>query len=78
MLEMGKFCFLYTMVLCELTTLNMNFSSLFIFNFNFLFLTMLGLHCCTQDFLSSRSRGYSSVVGRLFIAVASLVAEHGL
>ena len=78
MLEMGKFCFLYTMVLCELITLNMNFSSLFIFNFNFLFLTMLGLHCCTQDFLSCHSRGYSSVVGRLFIAVASLVAEHGL
>ena len=66
MLEMGNFCFLYTMVLCELITLNMDFSSLFIFNFNFLFLTVLGLHCCTQGFSSCPSRGNSSCGGQAF------------
>ena len=36
----------------------------------FIYLAMLGLHCCV---------GFSLVaVCRLFIAVASLVAEHGL
>ena len=61
MLEMGNFCFLYTMVLCELITLNMDFSSLFIFNFNFLFLTVLGLHCGAGFCLVAASEGWSLV-----------------
>ena len=40
---------------------------------------MLGLHCCVGFFLAVESRGSSLVVVRgLLIAVASLLAEHGL
>ena len=39
----------------------------------------LGLRCCAQAFFSCGERGLLFiVVRRLLIAVASLVAEHGL
>ena len=45
----------------------------------FLPLAALGLHCCTRAFSSCGERGLLFVVvRRLLIAVASLVAEHGL
>ena len=45
----------------------------------FLFLAVLRLHWCLGFSLVADSRGYSlAVVHRLLIAVASLVAEHGL
>ena len=53
----------------------------FIFKIYFihLFLAVLGLRCCTQVFSSCGERGLPFiVVCGLFIAVASLVAEHGL
>ena len=51
---------------------------LFFFFFN-LFLVVLGLRCCAGDFSSCSERGLLLVaVHRLLIAVASLVAEHGL
>ena len=44
-----------------------------------LVLTVLGLCCCSQAFSSCSERGLLFVVVRgLLIAVASLVAEHGL
>ena len=44
-----------------------------------LFLAALGLHCCTRAFSSCRERGLLFVAELgLLIAVASLVAEHGL
>ena len=44
-----------------------------------LFLSALGLHCCTQAFSSCSEQGLLFVAARgLLIAVASLVAEHGL
>ena len=59
--------------------------TLFFFFFNFfylfiyLFLAVLGLRCCTQAFSSCGERGLLFVAVRgLLIAVASLVAEHGL
>ena len=49
------------------------------FSFLFLFLAALGLHCCVQAFSSCGKRGLLFVaVHGLLIAVASLVAEHGL
>ena len=43
------------------------------------FLSALGLHCCTQSYSSCGERGLLFLaVRRLLIAVASLVAEHGL
>ena len=43
------------------------------------FLAALGLRCCTGAFSSCREQGLLFVVVRgLLIAVASLVAEHGL
>ena len=54
----------------------------FFFKINFLiylFLAALGLHCCTQAFSSHGEQGLLFVAVRgLLIAVASLVAEHGL
>ena len=51
----------------------------FFFFINYLFLTALGLHCCARAFSSCRERGLLFVVVRgLLIALASLVAEHGL
>ena len=41
-------------------------------NFTYLYLAVLGPRCCAQAFSSCGERGL------LFIAVASLVAEHGL
>ena len=43
------------------------------------FLAALGLRCCMGFSIVAASRGYSLVaMCRLLIAVASLVAEHGL
>ena len=49
------------------------------FLFIYLFLAALGLRCCTWAFFSGVERGllFVAVCG-LLIAVASLVAEHGL
>ena len=45
----------------------------------YLFLAVLGLRCCMQAFSSCGERGLPFIaVHRLLIAVASLVAEHGL
>ena len=45
----------------------------------YLFMAALGLCCCTWAFSSCGERGLLFVVVcRLLIAVASLVAEHGL
>ena len=45
----------------------------------YLFLAVLGLHCCAQAFSVCSERGLLFIaVHRLLIAVASLVAEHGL
>ena len=45
----------------------------------FFFLAALGLHCCTGAFSGCGERGLLFVAVRgLLIAVASLVAEHGL
>ena len=47
--------------------------------FIYLFLAALGLRCCTRAFSSCSKRGLLFVaVHGLLIAVASLVAEHGL
>ena len=47
--------------------------------FFFFFVTALGLPCCAQAFSSCGKQGLLFVVVRgLLIAVASLVAEHGL
>ena len=47
--------------------------------FIYLFLAALCLHCCAWAFSSCGERGLLFVaVRRLLIAVASLVAEHGL
>ena len=52
---------------------------LFFFNFIYLFLAVLGLHCCARALSSCGERGLLFVAVRgLLIAVASLVAEHGL
>ena len=52
---------------------------LFIYLFIYLFLAALGLHCCRQAFSSRTEQGLLFVVVRgLLIAVAFLVAEHGL
>ena len=51
----------------------------FIKLYNFISLAVLGLRCCTGLSLVALSGGYSQVAVRgLLIAVASLVAEHGL
>ena len=45
----------------------------------YLLLAALGLHCCARAFSSCDERGLLfDAVCRLLIAVASLVAEHGL
>ena len=54
------------------------FFKLYLFIY-FLFLAVLGLHCCVRTFASWEERGLLFLaVHRLLIAVASLVAEHGL
>ena len=53
--------------------------NLFFFNLFIIFLAAFILHCCTQAFSSCGERGLLFVAVRgLLIAVASLVAEHGL
>ena len=50
-----------------------------IYLFIYLVLAVLGLHCCARAFSSCCERGLLFVaVHRLLIAMASLVAEHGL
>ena len=47
--------------------------------FIYLFLAALGLRCCARAFSSRGERGLLFIAVRgLLIAVASLVAEHGL
>ena len=54
-------------------------SFLSFFLFIYLFVAALGLHCCTLASSSCGERGLLLVAVRgLLIAVASLVAEHGL
>ena len=49
------------------------------FEIYFIFLAALGLCCCTRAFSSCSEQGLLFVAVRgLLIAVASLVAEHGL
>ena len=51
----------------------------YIILFIYLLLAVLGLHCSAQAFSSCSERGLLFVaVHGLLIAVASLVAEHGL
>ena len=51
----------------------------YVFFIFYLCLAVLGLRCCTWAFSSCGERGLLFVeVRRLLIAVASLVAEHGL
>ena len=50
-----------------------------LFFFFKLFMTVLGLHCCVWAFSSCSEWGlFSNSVNRLLIAVASLIAKHGL
>ena len=59
------------------TNIFFNFSNFL--NFIYLFLAVLGLHCCARAFSSCGEQGLLFVAVRgLPIAVASLVAEHGL
>ena len=47
--------------------------------FKNLFSAVLGLHCCTRALSSCGERGLLFIeVRKLLMAVASLVAEHGL
>ena len=55
------------------------FFYIYIYKFIYLFLAALGLRCCAQAFSSYGEQGLLFVAVRgLLIAVASLVAEHGL
>ena len=55
------------------------FLNIYFYLLSFLFLAALGLHCCTRAFSSCGKQGLLLVVVHgLLIAVASLVAEHGL
>ena len=56
------------------------FVCLFVFiNFIYLYLSLLGLRCCARAFSDCGEPGLLLVAVRgLLIAVASLVAEHGL
>ena len=69
-------CVVWEPVLCLLKF----FLNLFLKNiYLFIFLAALGLHCYARAFSSCGQRGLLFVVVRgLLIAVASLVAEHGL
>ena len=53
-------------------------ASFFFINLFILFLAALGLRCCTQAFSSCGERGLLFFAVRELIAVASLIAEHGL
>ena len=52
--------------------------SFFFFNVFILFLVVLGLRCCMLAFSSCGEQGLLFVAVRGLIAVASLVADHGL
>ena len=55
------------------------FFKLNLFIFIYLFLAALGLRCCARTFSNCSKQGLPFVaVRRFLIAVASLVAEHGL
>ena len=55
------------------------FFKIIIYLFIYLFLAVLGLCCCARAFSSCSEQGLRFVAVRgLLIAVASLVAEHGL
>ena len=62
------------------TTAFLHFFLNYFFNkFIYLFLAALGLHCCALAFFSWGEQGLLFIaVHVLLIAVASLVAEHGL
>ena len=65
-------------MITSITHLQESISFLFIYLI-YLFLAALGLRCCAQTFSSCGERRLLFVaVLRLLIAVASLVAEHGL
>ena len=72
-------CWIYIRLLTIYFFKNFFLNIRFFFNLFDLFLAVLGLHCCAQAFSSCRERGllFVAVCG-LLIAVASLVAEHGL
>ena len=62
---------------CHLPLTDRVFKNIYIYIY--LFLAALGLHCCARAFSSCGERGLLLVAVRgLLIAVASLVAEHGL
>ena len=62
-----------------LHTLNLVFLKKFLFIYLFIYLAALGLRCCARAFSSFGERGLLFIVVRgLLIAMASLVAEHGL
>ena len=67
---------------CKKVGMKTNSTTFFFFNFYlfiYLFLAVLGLCCCARAFSSCGERGLLfAAVSRLLIAVASLVAEHGL
>ena len=64
---------------CHLCFQVIFFLNINLFIFIYLFLAALGLCCCVQVFSSCSERGLLFIaVRRLLIAVASLVAEHGL
>ena len=58
---------------------NEGFIYYLLFIYLFIYLAVLGLHCCARAFSSCSEQGLLFVAAcRLLIAVASLVAEHGL
>ena len=66
-------------LLCLVTFPPLLFSLFLFFKFYLLFLAALGLRCCTRAFSSCGEQRLLFVAVRgLLIAVASLVAEHGL
>ena len=69
---------MHVLLLCRVEPISPPVSFFFFFSFIY-FLAVLGLHCCTWAFSSCCEQGLLFVVVRgLLIAVASLVAEHGL
>ena len=76
--ECLKVCVYVHVQVCNING-NERFQSLF-FSLNYLFLAALGLRCCVRAFSSCGKQGplFVAAVRGLFIAMASLVAEHGL
>ena len=67
----------------NIPVLSVSFLKIYLFIHSFIYylfiLAALGFHCCARAFSSCGERGLLFVVVRgLLIAVASLVAEHGL